>query len=413
MSQPLASTETGFWLDDPAHRHWLAGDAHRQLDFFDASLGQTGGLAVLDHAGQPLSGPQELHTTTRLVHSYALAQMAGRADRAGIIDRGMTNLWTRHRDATHGGYVWSVDGSGVVDGVKLAYGHVFVLLAASSAKLAGHPDADRLLADASEVLDRHYWDEEAGLFRDEYARDWQPFSTYRGMNANMHGVEALLAAYEATGEAVYLDRARRIFDFFLGRIAPAEGWRIPEHYTEDWQIDRAYEGNPMFRPAGSTPGHSFEMGRLQLQLWDLAGRPDDGSPARARKLVQQALDDAWDAERGGFVYTLGADGRVARRDRYWWPVTEAIGALAAFLKLDPQGTDEAWYRRLWQFADQHLIDHAEGGWFPELDDANRPARDQFNGKPDIYHALQADILPLASGISHAARALKDSRPLAG
>lgn len=413
MPQQLASTETGAWLTDPVHRAYLTADAHRQLDFFDASLGRNGGLVTLDYAGQPLTGPQELHTTTRLVHSYALAQIAGRPDRAGIIDRGMSDLWTRHRDGQHGGYLWSVDADGVTDGVKLAYGHVFVLLAASSAKLAGHTDADRLLADTSDVLDRHYWDDTAGLFRDEYTRDWQPFSTYRGMNANMHGVEALLAAYEATGEAVYLDRARRIFDFFLGRIAPAEGWRIPEHYTEDWQIDRDYEGNPMFRPAGSTPGHSFEMGRLQLQLWDLAGRPDDGSPERARLLVQRALDDAWDAERGGFVYTLGADGTVARRDRYWWPVTEAIGALAAFLKLDPQAGDALWYRRLWSFADQHLIDHARGGWFPELDDANQPAKDQFAGKPDIYHALQADILPLADGISHAARSLKASQPLAG
>ncbi|WP_299906582.1 AGE family epimerase/isomerase [uncultured Paracoccus sp.] len=413
MSQPLASSDTDRWLDDPAHRAYLVADARRQLDFFDASLGRAGGLAVLDYAGVPLPGPQELHTTTRLVHSYGLAQIAGRPDHAGIIDRGMSDLWTRHRDSQHGGYVWSVDSEGVADGVKLAYGHVFVLLAASTAKLAGHPDADRLLADASEVLDRHYWDDQMGLFRDEFTRDWQAFSTYRGMNANMHGVEALLAAHEATGEALYLDRARRIFDFFLGRIAPENGWRIPEHYTEDWQIDRDYEGNPMFRPAGSTPGHSFEMGRLQLQLWDLSGRPDDGAPARARKLVQQALDDAWDELRGGFVYTLAPDGTVARWARYWWPVTEAIGVLAAFQKLDPQPGDEDWYRRCWTFADRHLIDHARGGWIPELDDQDQPAKAQFAGKPDIYHALQADLLPLAAGLSHAIKALKDSRPLAG
>ncbi|TRW97446.1 AGE family epimerase/isomerase [Paracoccus sp. M683] len=413
MSDTLASTESGLWLDDPAHRAYLAGDARRQLDFFDASLGHAGGLAVLDYAGTPLPGPQELHTTTRLIHSYGLGHLAGRPDRAGIIDRGMQDLWARHRDASHGGYVWSVDAQGPVDGVKLAYGHVFVLLAASTAKLVGHADADRLLADISEVLDRHYWDDNAGLFRDEFTRDWQPFSTYRGMNANMHGVEALLAAYEATGESVYLTRARRIFDFFLGRIAPAEGWRIPEHYTEDWQIDRDYEGNPMFRPAGSTPGHSFEMGRLQLQLWDLMGRPDDGASERARRLVEQALTDAWDADRGGFIYTLAPDGSVARRARYWWPVTEAIGALAALIKLDPRPADEDWYRRLWRFADRHLIDHERGGWLPELDDANQPARHQFNGKPDIYHALQADLLPLAGGISRGGAALQSRPPLAG
>ncbi|AUH32559.1 AGE family epimerase/isomerase [Paracoccus tegillarcae] len=408
----LASPDAATWLQDATHRAYLARDAHRQLGFFDASLGANGGLVTLDFAGRPLPGPQELHTTTRLIHSYALAGLAGRPDHAGIIDRGMEDLWTRHRDNRHGGYVWAVDGADVADGVKLAYGHVFVLLAASTAKLAGHPEADRLLADASDVLERHYWDESAGLLRDEFTQDWQPFSTYRGMNANMHGVEALLAAHEATGERIYLDRAKRIFDFFLGRIAPASDWRIPEHYTQHWQVDPDYEGNPMFRPAGSTPGHSFEMGRLQLQLWDLMGRPDDGAPDRARLLIDRALGDAWDGSRGGFVYTLSPDGTVARRARYWWPVTEAIGAMAAFIKLSSGPDDEEWYRKLWRFADQHLIDAERGGWLPELDANNQPAMTQFSGKPDIYHALQADLLPLADGISAAARALQSSSPLA-
>ncbi len=412
MSHPLAASAHGYWLNDPVHRAYLMRDAQRQLDFFDASLGRDGGLVTLDFAGNPLAGPQELITTTRLVHSYGLAQIAGRADRAGIVDRGMADLWTRHRDDLHGGYAWGVDAAGICDGLKLAYGHAFVLLAAATAKLAGHPDADRLLEDVTEVIDRHFWDETAGLMRDEFTRDWQPFSTYRGMNANMHTVEAMLTAYEATGNTQYLTRARRILDFFVGKIAPAEHWRLPEHYTENWQIDRAYEGNPMFRPAGSTPGHSFELARLLLQMWDLSGREGADAPVQARVLVDMALSDAWDTARGGFIYTLAADGSIARNARYWWPVTEAIGVLAALIKLDPQPADEVWYRRLWEFADKHLIDHTRGGWFPELSDDNSKAMDQFTGKPDIYHALQADMFPLVPNLSNCANALGSAKPLA-
>lgn len=405
----------GLWLNDPAHRAYLAADARRALDFFDASLRADGvGFHTLDNAGQPLpSRLQELHTTTRLTHSYAVGQMAGRLDHADIIDRGMQTLWNRHRDPQHGGYVWSFDHDGVQDGTKLAYGHVFVLLAASSAKLAGHPDADRLLADIREVLDAHYWDEDRGLFRDEFARDWQPFSTYRGMNANMHGVEALLTAFEATGDREYLRRAERILGFFIGGLAAIEGWRIPEHYTDDWQPDRAYAGNPMFRPAGTTPGHSFEMARLQLQWWDLAGRPAGDTPVLARHLVETALNDAWNDRFGGFAYTLHFGGVVDNPDRYWWPVTEAIGALATLLKLEQRPEDEVWYRRLWTFADRYLVDHDKGGWFHEVDDQNRPTMTQFQGKPDIYHALQADLFPLTLGLSRAAEALGKARPLAG
>jgi sulfoquinovose isomerase len=412
MSHPLAASSDGSWLNDQAHRSYLIRDARRQLDFFDASLGQDGGLVTLDFAGDPLAGPQEVITTTRLVHSYALAQIAGRPDSAGIVDRGMADLWMRHRDSQHGGYAWGVDAAGITDGLKLAYGHAFVLLAAATAKQAGHPDADRLLADVSEVIDRYFWDDTVGLMRDEFTREWQPFSTYRGMNANMHSVEAMLTAYEATGDALYLTRARRILDFFVGHMAPAENWRLPEHYTENWQIDRAYEGNPMFRPAGSTPGHSFELARLLLQMWDLSGRDGQEAPAQARQLVDRALSDAWDTARGGLIYTLAAGGGVARNARYWWPVTEAVGVLAALIKLDPQPQDEVWYRRLWAFSDTHFIDHARGGWFPELAADNSKAMDQFTGKPDIYHALQADIFPLVPNLSNCAKALAGTKPLA-
>ena len=402
----------GPWLDAPAHRAFVIRDAHRALDFFDASLRKDGGFHTLDMVGRPLpDSVQELHTTTRLVHSYALASLAGRPDRAGIVDRGMDYLWRGHRDADQGGYVWSLDSDSVADGTKLAYGHVFVLLAASTAKMAGHSDADRLLADISEVLDRHYWDESAGLFRDEFTRDWQPFSDYRGMNANMHGVEALLAAHEATGEGVYLQRAGRILDFFISRTARAEGWRIPEHYRADWTPDRDYSGNPMFRPAGTTPGHSVEMARLHLHHWDLAGRPDNGAPAEARALVETALADAWGAA-GGLAYTLKFGGEVDNAARYWWPVTEAIGALASLIKLEERGADEDWYRRLWRFADAHLIDHGAGGWFPELGPDATHAMGQFKGKPDLYHALQADLFPLSPGLSRHADGLRIGQPLA-
>ena len=397
------------WIRDPGHRDWLATDALRQLDFFRPSLRGDGGFDVLDRAGRPLPGPQELHTTTRLVHSFALAHAAGAPGCEDIIDAGLGFLWRRHRDARHGGYAWAVAPEGFADDTKLAYGHVFVLLAAASARQVGHPDAERLLGDVAEVLDLRFWDKGAGLLSDEYRRDWTPFSTYRGMNANMHGAEAMLAAHEATGERQWLDRAGRILEFFAGRIAPEHGWRLPEHYTERWQVDAVYSGNPMFRPPGSTPGHSFELGRLVLQHWDLSGRSDD-APDRARQLVERAFADAWRRD-GGFVYTLGTDGRPAIRDRYWWPVTEAIGVFASLLKLDASPEDEERYRDCWRFAARHFIDARHGGWLPEIGEDGRPVERQFRGKPDIYHAIQADLIPLAPGLSGLMRELSETRPL--
>ena len=400
---PGPADAAGFWIDDAHHRGWLARNAIAQFDFFRASTQAAQGFATLDRAGIPLPcSVQELHTTTRLIHSYALGKLAGVPGCDEIIDRGMAYLTNHHRDPEFGGYVWALDGGRIHDGRKLAYGHVFALLAASSASLAGHPDAADLISGITEILDRRFWEADLGRFSDEWNRDWTPFSTYRGMNANMHGVEALLAAFEATGSEIHLDRAGRILDFFMRSIAPGNDWRLPEHYDEQWRADREYRGDPVFRPPGTTPGHSFEMARLLLHHWDLRGRPADGSPDIARNVVYQALKNGWNEEGGGLVYTLDEDGNAANRTRFWWPVTEAIGALASLVKLDRRCEDELWYRAMWQFASGHFVDHEGGGWFPEIDSEGMPAQSQFKGKPDIYHSLQAALFPLAPGLSRLA-----------
>ncbi|MDN5569309.1 MAG: AGE family epimerase/isomerase, partial [Paracoccus sp. (in: a-proteobacteria)] len=153
-----------------------------------------------------------------------------------------------------------------------------------------------------------------------------------------------------------------------------------------------------------------EMARLLLQWWDLAGRPDGDAPAQALALVDTALSDAWDG-KGGLAYTLHRDGSVDNAARYWWPVTEAVGALAALIKLDPTPALEGWYRKLWNFAAARLIDAQHGGWHHEIGPDDAPTMTQFQGKPDIYHALQADLLPLTPGLSGQAADLDRTRPL--
>src|SRR5690606_33633060 len=127
-----------------------------------------------------------------------------------VIDHGMRYPWEKHRDSQHGGYVWGLDDNGYTDPSKQAYGHAFVLLAGASAKLVNHPLADRVIADVTEVIETRFWDKKAGAVREEFAHDWGQISTYRGQNSNMHLTEALMAAYEATGQNEYIAKATRI-----------------------------------------------------------------------------------------------------------------------------------------------------------------------------------------------------------
>ena len=167
-----------------------------------------------------------------MVHCFAIAHLLGLPGADRIVDHGMAFLWERMRDAEHGGYFWGVDDEKPTDPTKQAYGHAFVLLAASSAMCVGHPDAPRLLADVTQVIEDRFWDKAAGATTEEYNPDWSPMGTYRGQNSNMHLTEALMAAFEATGERGYLDKAESIASLIIDRHARNEGWRVAEHFTE-------------------------------------------------------------------------------------------------------------------------------------------------------------------------------------
>ena len=171
-------------------------------------------------------------------------------------------------------------------------------------------------------------------------------------------------------------------------------YRVAEHFDEKWNLFNDYRGSEIFRPAGSTPGHWLEWARLLLQLFELGGRKLAWLPEAAAKLFRNSVELGWDHEKGGFYYTLEWDNAPRLRQKLWWPVTEGLGAAAYLAAHDSDPFYEDWYRRIWGFAAMHLIDHQHGGWHAELGDDLKPKRGFFVGKPDIYHSLQACLIPL-------------------
>jgi len=387
------------WVTLPSHRAWLLQQANDLFGFFEKNCrNPAGGFFDLDERGHRLDSldkaPRQIHVTTRMVHSFSIAYLLGRPGSDEIIDHGMQFLWNGHRDSVNGGYFWGIGLDGPTDNTKQAYGHAFVLLAAASAKMAGHPDADRLLTDVSSVLKERFWEDDRGLVAEQFVSDWSTCDAYRGQNSNMHLTEALMAAYEATNDNQYLRMAERIAEAIINKHAANNAWRLPEHFTNDWKLDREYSGDPMFRPYGTTPGHWLEWSRLLLQLWESGGRKLPWMADAAKNLFNLAIKEGWDKEQGGFYYTLNWDGSARIRDRYWWPCCEGIGAAAFLNDIYKDANYEQWYRRIWNFSATYFIDKEHGGWNPQLDEYLLPSSDPFFGKPDIYHALQACLIPL-------------------
>ncbi|NMA99620.1 MAG: AGE family epimerase/isomerase [Phyllobacteriaceae bacterium] len=404
----LPRTNASPWQSRPFHRQYLMRQANNLFDFFEtASLNPKGGFFELSDDGQPLSpdnGLRQIHVTARMVHCAVIGSLLGRPGSGELVDHGMRYLWEKHRDSQYGGYVWSLDDNGYVDDSKQAYGHAFVLLAGASAKLVGHPLADQVIADATEIIQTHFWDDKIGAVREEFGNDWGQISTYRGQNSNMHLTEALMAAYEATGQRDYLRKATRISDLIIHRNAAKLDYRVAEHFHEDWSLDKDFQGSEMFRPSGTTPGHALEWSRLLFQLFVLTRKEHSWMPESARGLFRNAVELGWDKVHGGFFYTLDWNNQPIMQEKLWWPIAEGIGAAAFIGAYDHDDYYQHWYRQLWDFAENHIIDHERGGWLSELTEDLRPTSRLFTGKPDIYHALQACLIPLypASGsLTHA------------
>lgn len=391
-------------IDAPLHRAWLSGETLRLLAFGRRVLHPGGGAAVLGEHGEPLlDEPVQLWITARTVHVHALGTLLGVPGTRPVGEAAVASFAGPFADREHGGWRSVAGGAGL----KSCYDHAFALLAGSSAVAAGLAGGEALFEDAQRVFLERFWDDAAGMVVDSWDAAWTNADDYRGLNSSMHSVEALLATADVTGDTSWRTRAARIADRVVG-LGAAHDWRMPEHFTADWTpvLDhhRDRPADP-FKPYGATVGHGLEWARLLLQL-EASGGPDLTAPAVA--LYDRAVADGWQVDGApGFVYTTDWDGTPVVRQRMHWVVAEAIAAAATLWRHTGEQRFADDYARWWDYAARHLIDLDGGSWWHELDPENRPAAGTWSGKPDLYHAVQASLLPrlpvapsLASALRH-------------
>jgi mannose/cellobiose epimerase-like protein (N-acyl-D-glucosamine 2-epimerase family) len=286
-----------------------------------------------------------------MTHVFALAHMLGEPDAGPHAAAGVSALTRAFRDPVNGGWFGHLDGHGhVLDERKSMYEHAFVLLAASTA---------------------------------------------------------------TTGDRRWSRRALRIAERLVHHEAAARSWRLPEHYTRDWQVVPDYNRDQprhRFRPYGVTIGHLLEWSRLLVHLEAALDEPPRWLLDHATALFRTALDIGWEADGSpGFVYTVDWNDRPVVAERMHWVAAEAAMTANILGRRTGEAVAAEWEPRLWRNLDA-FVDREHGSWHHELDARGEVSRTVWSGKPDVYHALQAVLLPdvpvtpsLAASVSVAAR----------
>ena len=191
-----------------------------ELIRFASASAVDSGFAALDAQGLVApDSPVELWITARMTYVFALAQLRGLAGAEALVRHGLRSLRGPFHDDEFGGWFSALDShdenADPAPGArKEGYAHAFVILAAAAAQLAGHEEARELLDEALEDQDRHWWEPSFGRVRNSWNRDWSECEDYRSLNTSMHTVEAYLAAFDASGQRRWLDRAREMADEF-------------------------------------------------------------------------------------------------------------------------------------------------------------------------------------------------------
>ena len=359
---------------------------------------------------------RETWITSRMVHVYSLASFLGHPGSGELADAGLKGLRGELHDDANGGWYAGLTPDGQILPTKQCYAHAFVILAASSGVLAGRPGAKELLEDALKLYDLRFWNEEEGLSCDTWNTEFTVLDDYRGLNANMHTVEAFLAAADVTGDEKYRVRAGRIIDHVVG-WAGANKWRIPEHFTKDWNPDlecNKEKPDDQFKPYGATPGHGIEWARLIVQ-WATSSYPDKKEEAEkyirvSENLFCRAVEDAWNADGApGIVYTTDWNGNPVVHDRMHWTLAEAINTSAVLYRVTGKQIYADYYAQFMTYLDEKVLDHVNGSWFHQLDQNNQVIGTVWPGKSDLYHAVQATLIPYYSPSLSIAPAVKEGK----
>jgi mannose/cellobiose epimerase-like protein (N-acyl-D-glucosamine 2-epimerase family) len=296
--------------------------------------------------------PRRVRVQARQIYCYAkAAQMGWYPQGRDIALKGLEYLLARAK-APDGrpGFVNTLMPDGTVkDPLRDSYDHAFVLLALSTVYALDRDAQVRAEIDALlSFMDAHLRSPHGGVL------EGLPSSMPRRQNPHMHLFEAMIAAFDATHDTVFQQRAGDFFALFLANLYDKQKRVLGEYFEEDWS---------KIEPVSVEPGHQAEWVWLLKGFERITGCP---TGRHRGELLESAL--RYRDETTGCLIDEGDDvGNIRRHTRRLWPQTEIAKAWIAQAEAGEAGAaDEA--RAALARLERHYLSHpVAGGWYDQFD----------------------------------------------
>ena len=296
--------------------------------------------------------PRRIMVQARQIYCFAkAAQMGWYSEGREIALKGLDYLLTKAKSPDgKPGFVHVLTPEGaVLKPLRDTYDHAFVLLALASVYALDRDAQIRAEIDAlCHFLDTQLRSANGGFL------EGLPASLPRRQNPQMHLFEAMIAAFDATHDNVFQNRAGDFFALFLANLYDKQKQLLGEYFEEDWS---------RIEPVSVEPGHQAEWAWLLKGFERITGCPT----GRFRgELLESALRYR-DEATGCLVDEGDTAGNVKRDTRRLWPQTEIAKAWIAQAESREAGAaDEA--RAALVRLERHYLSHpVAGGWHDQFD----------------------------------------------
>ncbi|MBU6458485.1 MAG: AGE family epimerase/isomerase, partial [Bradyrhizobium sp.] len=257
----------------------------------------------------------------------------------------------------------------ILDPRRDTYDHAFVILALASAYALDRDAQIRAEIDAlCCYLDAELRSPHGGFL------EGSPASMPRRQNPQMHLFEAMIAAFDATHDTVFQNRAGDFFALFLANLYDKQKQVLGEYFEDDWS---------KIEPVSVEPGHHAEWVWLLKGFERITGCPTGRYRGELLNSALRYRDDA-----GCLIDEGDANGNIRRYSRRCWPQAEIAKAWIAQAESGEAGAaDEA--RAALVRLERHYLSHpVAGGWYDAFDGEGRSTVATIPAS-SFYHVLCA------------------------